>query len=73
MADRPPLNSRIRFDDGREAEVVEHTERGFKYKGEPYSICPRIGLNMTGEGEVFTDIPEYAISLSGPHPYFTVI
>ena len=57
---RPPLNSRIRFLNGhqREATVIEHTERGFKYKGEPYSICPRLGMNMTGEGEVFCDMED---------------
>ncbi len=52
---RPPLNAYVLYD-GREVLVTEHTERGFKYVGDPHSICPRLGMNMTGEGEVFCDM-----------------
>lgn len=41
------------------AVVVEHTERGFKYKGEPRPFIARWGMSFTGEGEVYTDIPEW--------------
>lgn len=70
---RPPLSSRIRFDNGQEAEVIEHTERGFRYKGEPSSFMPRWGMSFTGEGEIFTDTPEYAWLQASNHPYFTII
>jgi len=58
---RPPINSLIRFDDGHEAVVTAHTERGFTYKGPPRSFIPRWGMSFTGEGEIFTDIPEYQL------------
>jgi hypothetical protein len=59
MRDRPPLNSLIRFSDGYEALVTEHTERGFKCVGAPGRFShPRLGYHSTGEEHVFTDIPE---------------
>lgn len=70
---RPPLNSRIRFDDGHEADVIEHTTRGFRYKGQPRPFIPRWGMSFTGEGEIYTDTPEYELMQSYPKPYFTVI
>lgn len=70
---RPPLHSRIRFDNGREAEVVEHTARGFRYKGEPHPWVPRWGMSFTGEGEIYTDTPEYELMQAQSKPYFTVL
>ena len=66
---KPSIGTVIRFADGREASVTAHTERGFTYKGEPYSLVPRLGLHMTGEGEVFTDTPEYRLGAWG----FTIV
>ena len=51
--------------DGYAVSVIVHTERGFRYKGEPRSFIPRWGLSFTGEGEFFTDTSEYRLGLWG--------
>lgn len=58
MTERPALNARLRDKTtGREVTVIEHTARGFTYKGEPYPFIPRMGTHFTGEGEIFCDVP----------------
>lgn len=65
MIEKPDIGSRIRFPQtGLETEVIEHTERGFKYKGAPSSFIPRWNLSFSGEGEIFTDSPEWSWAIS---------
>ncbi len=58
---KPPVDTLIRFrSNGHEATVTQHTERGFKYLlARTYPFIPRWGMSFSGEGEVFTDIPEH--------------
>lgn len=58
---KPPVNTLIRFrSNGHEATVTEHTARGFKYLlARDYPFIARWGMSFSGEGEVFTDVPEH--------------
>lgn len=63
---KPSIGTIIRFADGWEAKVTEHTERGFKCLGAAGRFShPRLGYHSTGEYEVFTDTPEYRIGARG--------
>lgn len=57
---KPPVDTLIRFrSTGHEARVTSHTERGFKYLlAREYPFIARWGMSFSGEGEVFTDMPE---------------
>lgn len=57
---RPPVGSHVRWHPYPEiAEVTEHTPRGFKYRGAHKLSIPRLQVFGTGEGECFTDMPEW--------------
>lgn len=66
---KPSIGSLIRFADGCEAEVIAHTERGFRYQGNSHPFIAREGSHFFGEGEIYTDTPEYRLGVWG----FTVV
>lgn len=83
MIPKPPVNTLIRFrSNGHEATVTEHTERGFKYLlAREYPFIPRWGMSFSGEGEIYTDMPEHewflkdeieVIKAFTPEPVFQV-
>lgn len=56
----PPIGSQVRFGTcGTVATVTGYTDRGFTYKDGPALSIPRLGIQGTGEGECYTDVPEW--------------
>src|SRR4051812_36699239 len=56
----PAIGSKVRFSTcGTIATVTGHTDRGFTYKDGPVLSIPRLGVLGTGEGECFTDMPQW--------------